>query len=430
MLRSHYSAEISPEMDGAEVTLSGWLREIRDLGRLKFAILADREGSVQLTVKKGEVPEEVFSRISGIPRESVVKVVGTVRASGKAPGGFEIVPSEVELIARSETPLPLEVTGKTPAELPTRLNARFLDLRRPEISAIFRIESAVKILFLECFDRLGFVNVNVPCIVAAATEGGAELFPLAYFDREAFLSQSPQLYKQILMASGLDRVSIVTPAFRAEPHDTPRHLNEAVQMDIEVAFVESEEDVLKYYDEFFSYLSEHLEKRCRRELRVLGAKPEFGRPERITYDKALDELSSVGIELEWGEDLTPEAERKLCGIFNPVVITKWPTEVRAFYSMPEPDNPKICRGFDLLFNGIEVSSGAQRIHDIGLLKSVLKERNMDVESFEFYLNAFRYGMPPHAGWSIGLERFVMAFLGLKNIREASLFPRDRKRLVP
>ncbi len=430
MLRSHYSAEISPEMDGAEVTLSGWLREIRDLGRLKFAILADREGSVQLTVKKGEVPEEVFSRISGIPRESVVKVVGTVRSSEKAPGGFEVVPSEIELISRSEAPLPLEVTGKTPAELPTRLNARFLDLRRPEISAIFRIESAVKILFLECFDRLGFVNVNVPCIVAAATEGGAELFPLAYFDREAFLSQSPQLYKQILMASGLDRVSIVTPAFRAEPHDTPRHLNEAVQMDIEVAFVESEEDVLKYYDEFFSYLSENLEKRCARELRVLGVKPEFRRPERITYEKALDELSSAGIELEWGEDLTPEAERKLCGILNPVVITKWPTEVRAFYSMPEPDDPKICRGFDLLFNGIEVSSGAQRIHDPGLLKSVLRERNMDVESFEFYLNAFRYGMPPHAGWSIGLERFVMAFLGLKNIREASLFPRDRKRLIP
>jgi len=408
----------------------GWVREIRDLGKLKFLILADREGHIQVTVKRDVVGEKMLEEVGELTRESVVAVKGTVSSNPKAPGGVEVVPSEIRLINVSQAPLPLEVSGKTKAELPTRLNSRFLDIRRPEVSAVVKISSAVKMSFLRFFDEHGFINVNPPCIVAAATEGGTELFPLVYFDKEAFLSQSPQLYKQILMASGLDKVVIVTPVFRAEPHDTYRHLNEAVQMDIEVAFIRNEEDVLEYYDGVLERILKDLKERCSKELEFFRT-PELKLPvKRITYERALELLSRDGIEIPWGEDFSPEAERKLCERYNPVLVKDWPTEVRSFYSMPDPERPEICRAFDLLLGGIEISSGAQRIHELPQLIDALKRKGLDPDKFEFYLNAFRYGMPPHGGWSIGLERFVMALLGLKNIREAALFPRDRRRLVP
>jgi aspartyl-tRNA synthetase len=429
--RTHYSKEISGKFDSKEVIVMGWVRAIRTQGKITFIKLADREGFSQIILKENETKPNVLKKFEEISRESVIAVKGTVKKNKEAPNKWEIIPIEVKILNLAETPLPLEVeTKKTPAELVTRLDSRFLDLRKREVAAIFKVTDTVKSAFLEFFGKQGFVDINTPVIVAAATEGGAELFPLKYFEREAFLSQSPQLYKQILMSTGFDKVVIVTPVFRAEPHDTYRHLNESMQMDIEVAFVRNEEDALEYFDKFLPYAIEKIKKKNKTDLKFLGTEiKEVKAPiKRITYEEALEVLNKKGIKIKFGEDLTPEAERKLCEEFNPVIVTKWPFIVRSFYCMKEGE--KLCKGYDLLYNGIEIASGAQREHRYDNLVGNMKAKNLNPKSFEFYLNAFRYGMPPHAGWSIGLERFVMTLLNLQNIREARLFPRTRERIHP
>jgi nondiscriminating aspartyl-tRNA synthetase len=430
--RTQYSNQVNPEMDNKEVIVMGWVRELRDIGKLKFVKLADREGFIQIIAKKGDAKLDLIKKIEGLGREDVIAVKGVVKANKEAPGGIEIMPIDVRLLNKSDSPLPLELeTKKTPAELPTRLNARFLDLRKHEIAAIFKISDFLKRSFFEYFHKNGFIDLNTPIIVEAAAEGGATMFPIDYFGKDAFLNQSPQLYKQMVLASGFDKVIIVSRVFRAEPHDTPRHINELVQMDMEEAFIRNEEDALKHFDGFLKYAIENVKKECAEALNVLNFKIqniEFP-IKRISYTEALKELKKNGVELKWGEDLTPEAEKLLCEIFNPVLITKWPSEIKPFYCMKEKDS-KICKGFDLLFNGIEISSGAQREYRYEELVKNMKEKKLKPKDFSFYLNAFRYGMPPHAGWSIGLERFTMSLLKLTNIREASLFPRTRDRIIP
>lgn len=432
--RTHYSSDVTPSMEGKEVILCGWVRELRDLGKIKFIKLSDREGFIQITAKTGETKPDLINKIVDLGREWVIAVKGIVKANKEAPGGREISPLAVRIVNKSEAPLPLEVeVKKTPAELPTRLDWRFVDLRKPEVAAIFNITDTIKRSFFDYFDDEGFIDVNPPIIVGAATEGGAELFPISYFDKEAFLNQSPQLYKQMLLATGFDKVSIVSPVFRAEPHDSYRHLNELLQMDIEVAWVNNEENVLKHFDGFIPFAIKQINKNCKKQLEILKMKLKVPKVPitRMTYDEALALLKDeFDIELQWGADLTPEAERKICEHVNPVLITKWPTQTRSFYAMPEPDNPKICRAYDLLYNGLEIASGAQRIHIFEDLVKSLKSKNINPAGFKFYLDAFRYGMPPHGGFSVGLERFVMALLKLSNIREARLFPRTRERLFP
>ncbi len=429
--RTHYSKQISPELDGREVILMGWVRAIRTQGKITFIKLADREGFSQVILKN--VSSNLLNKFEKISRESVIAVKGTVKANKEAPNKWEIIPIDLKILNLSESPLPLEVeTKKTPAELITRLDSRFMDLRKSEVSAIFRISSSLKSSFLKYFDDQKFINVSTPVIVAAATEGGANLFQVKYFDKEAYLSQSPQLYKQILMATGFDKVSILTPAFRAEPHDTPRHINEMTQMDIEVAFVRDEEDALKYYDGYMEYAINHILKKHEEDLKILqvNLEPIKTPIKRITYDEALDIIKSAKIKIKWGEDIPPEGEKVLTDEFNPIIVKKWPTDVRAFYSMPEPSKPKVCRAYDLFYNGLEISSGAQRIHSYNDLIKAMKSRKLDPNNFNFYLNAFRHGMPSHAGFSIGLERLTMAMLKLSNIKEATLFPRTRERLHP
>lgn len=430
--RTHYSIELSAKDDGKQAIVMGWARELRKIGKLIFIKLADREGYTQITASAKSVSPELMKKIEALSKESVIAVRGAVKKSKEAPGGIEIIPIEIKILNKAETPLPMEVRSKAFAELSTRLDARFMDLRKPEVASIFNIADTLKISFLNYFDMHGFINVNTPVIVAAATEGGTELFPVSYFDREAFLNQSPQLYKQMLMASGFDKVSIVTPVFRAEPHETTRHINEAIQMDIEIAFTRDEEDALKWYDGYLQFAIEQVKKNCEKQLEILKIKLEI--PEkpikRLAYDETLEVLKKKGLKLKWGEDLTPEAERKICEEYNPVIITKWPSAVRAFYCMKDPANPKVCRGYDLLYNGIELSSGAQREHRYNELIKNMEAKKLNPANFKFYLDAFRFGMPPHSGWSIGLERFTMALLKLSNIREASLFPRTKERLTP
>ncbi len=425
MSRTHYSSEVK---DGV-VTVAGWLRAIRDMGKTKFLILADRNGEIQITAKSGEVSGALMKQIGELVKESVIAVKGKVKKSVQAPGGREIIPAEIIVLNKSEPVLPLDL--KIKSNLDTRLDFRFLDLRRPEVRAIFRIKDVIQRSFVRYLEDHDFVLINTPTIVATATEGGTNLFPISYFDREAFLVQSPQLYKQTMMASGLDKVVIVTPVFRAEEHDTSFHLNESTQMDIEVAFVEDEQDALRYWEGVIHHIYSRIKEECKNELDLLNRKIDVPKLpiKQLTYDEALKLVQKEGVKLEWGSDLTPEAQRAINKHFDPVIVTKWPADIRAFYAMPEPDG-KRCRGYDMLIDGIEICSGAQRIHEYGKLVKEMTRRKMNPKNFEFYLNAFKYGMPPHAGWSIGLERLTMVICGVKNIRECMLFPRDRKRLTP
>ncbi len=426
-----FTGEITEEDFGKKVLLYGWVHEIRDLGGLVFVILRDREGFAQITLPKKKVDPEVFARAKKVRRESVVKVVGVVKKEEKAPNGFEIIPEEFEVLNEADAPLPLDVTEKVPAELDTRLDHRYLDLRKPRVFAIFKIRSEVLNAVREFFHERGFIEVNTPKIVSTATEGGTELFPISYFEREAFLNQSPQLYKQTLMAAGFDRVFEIGPIFRAEEHNTVRHLNEATSIDIEVSFTDHE-GVMKVLEDLVVFIHEKVLENCQKQLEWVKANLEVPEKpfERITYDEAI-EIVSKKEEVPWGEDLSTAALKTLAEHFGGYYfITDWPTESKPFYAMPYEDRPEVCKSFDLMKGWLELASGAQRIHKYDLLVERIKAQGLEPESFGFYLEAFRYGMPPHAGWGLGVERLLMAMLNLKNIREAVLFPRDRQRLVP
>ncbi|MCS7119333.1 MAG: aspartate--tRNA(Asn) ligase [Archaeoglobaceae archaeon] len=422
------STEIKPEMDGERVIIAGWVHEVRDLGGLVFIVIRDRDGFIQITLPKKTVNLEMFKKAKKISRESVIKVEGIVKREDKAPNGFEIIPDIFEILSESHSPLPLEVTEKVPADLETRLDNRFMDLRRPKVSSIFRIKSQISKSIRDFLSNRGFIEVHTPKIVSTATEGGTELFPISYFEREAFLNQSPQLYKQILMSAGLEKVFEIGPIFRAEEHNTTRHLNEATSVDIEMSFVDHE-GVMEILEEMVKKVYGNVIEKCEKQLKTLEIELEVPKTpfKRITYTEAIKILEN---KIPWGEDLDLQALKTIGNeIGGFYFITEWPTKIKPFYVMPFEDD-RICKSFDLMYGYIEIASGAQREHRYEKLLENIKRRNLYPESFEFYLKAFRYGIPPHAGWGLGLERLIMAMLGLSNIREAMLFPRDRTRLVP
>jgi aspartyl-tRNA synthetase len=328
--------------------------------------------------------------------------------------------------------VPFEVTGKVPADIDVRLDNRYIDLRRIETNAVFQIQHEILRSFREKLLDLGFQEIRPPCIVAAATEGGTEVFRLQYFEKEAYLVQSPQLYKQLAVIGGMDRVFMTVPVFRAEKHNTTTHLNEVLQMDIEMGFADHN-DAMDVLESVMLNIISNVKKNCSEPLKILGV--ELNVPEKIqryTYDDCVGRLQNAGVAMEWGADFTKEQEKKLVELIPEELffITEWPTQVRAFYSMPKEGRPEVCNAFDLMYRGLEIASGAQRIHKADMLAEALKSRGLKPEDFEFYIRAFRLGAPPHAGWSIGLERITMKLAGVGNIREACLFPRDRTRLTP
>jgi len=432
-MRTQYSNQVDETWNGRDVQLAGWVHEIRDMGKLKFLILRDRGGLIQVTAKKETTDAKVLEVIDSLSKESVISVAGKVSANPKAPNKVEIIPHAITVTAMANVPLPLDVTGKVDADLDTRLNNRFMDVRKPQVAAVFKIRSKVQASFREYFTGKGFVEINPPSIIAAASEGGTELFAISYFEREAFLCQSPQLYKQMMMAAGLDKVFITMPVFRAESHNTTRHLNEIYQMDIEKAFIRDEEGVLEELEGVFQHILKKVVEDCPAELKLLGR--DLAVPalpfRRLSYTEAVQLLDDSGVKIPWGSDFSPEAEKKLAELVKePFFIKQWPTKLRAFYSKPDEDNAELCRAFDLDYMGMEIASGAQRIHNHDELVAALKRKNLKPENFEFYLKAFRYGMPPHGGWSIGAERITEAITGVSNIREVVLYPRDRTRLEP
>lgn len=423
--------DVTPEIQHAKIC--GWVHEERDLGGLTFLLVRDRTGILQVTVPKKKVSPEVLAALKEVTRESVVEVEGVVKATEKAPNGRELVPETLTIISKAETPLPLDVSEKVPAELDTRLDNRYLDLRKPKVNAIFLIRNAVLRAISEYLWDNKFTQVQTPKIVAAATEGGTELFPLAYFDKEAFLNQSPQLYKQMLMGAGFDRVFEIGPIFRAEEHNTVRHLNEATSIDVEMSFA-SEQDAMSVLENAVAYAYQYVKDHCAAELETLEL-TDFKVPTvpfpKITYKEAIEISTSGGEPLAFGDDLTSPAERIIGEKMGTMYfITEWPTSTRPFYTMPFEGKPEVCRAFDMMHPRMELSSGAQRCHIYDLLVKQIKDKGLNPDAFEFYLNPFRFGMPPHAGWGLGAERLVMTMLDLQNIREGVLFPRDRHRVSP
>ncbi len=429
--RTHYSVDVKPEMDSQEVTLFGWVKEIRDLGGIRFIILQDREGTIQVTIPRKKVSNEVLSKSDVLQKRYSIGVKGIVKKTDMTPRGVEVVPKEIKIFSTAAFQLPIDITGKTPAGLEVRLDSRALDLCQEENIAVFKIQHiAVDAIRNFLFEK-GFIEVHTPRIIASATEGGAALFSVDYFKKNAFLAQSPQLYKEQLVMS-LEKVFEIGPFFRAEESHTRRHLSEFVSIDIEQAFADAE-DVMQLLERLMQHVCKTVNEKCQRELAVLKHKVEV--PEvpfkRLTYDEVLQDLKREGIEIPWGEDIPTPAFRTL-GKLHPYFyfIKDWPTHSKAFYIKPRDDNPDLCEGFDLMWRWIELSSGGTRIASKELLIKRLKEQGLNPQSFKYHLEAFDFGMPPHAGWAIGLERLTMMLTGKKNIREVTLYPRDKFRLTP
>lgn len=419
-----YTADAEP---GERVTIAGWAHEIRDLGGIAFLILRDRTGKIQVKFASDEMDESLVETGTNVSRESVISVSGTVEEEPRAPTGVEVVPEAIEILAPADPELPLDPSGKVDAELSTRLDNRTLDVRSEETKALFEIRGEILRAVREYFRSVGCTEINTPKIVATGTEGGTELFPITYFGQEAFMNQSPQLFKQLMVGSGLERVFEVGPIFRAEEHNTPRHLNEATMIDFESAFIDHHE-AMDVCEGTLRAAYQAVDENCQSQLETLDLVGEFDVPDevfpRLTYEEAIQRVNATGAvdeQLVWGDDLSTEAEKALGDdIGGHYFITDWPSEIKPFYIQDYDDDPDLSKGFDLMHPRMELVSGGQREHRHDELVAGFEQQGLDPEAFEYYTKMFKYGMPPHAGWAYGVERLVMTMLGLGNIREAVL----------
>lgn len=419
------------EIKKGSVILKGWIHELRDLANVKFILLRDMSGIVQCVVKD----EKLFKKFSELTLESVVALKGEVnnaivKSSEVFNNKVEVEIKELELINKAEK-LPIQVVEKgITTDISKRLDYRSIDLRKKRVKAIFTIQSEIANAFRQFFRQEGFIEIQPPSIISSASEGGTALFPVQYFEKKAYLAQSPQLYKQ-MAAISLEKVTCIVPVWRAEKHNTIRHLNESRQMDIEVAFVDDME-VMNYLKRCVQFIVAQVIKNCEKEFDILGLRLKVPKAKYLNYDETIALLEKNKSKTKYGEDLTPEDERILCKLFpNTIVfVYSWPISLKPFYIWPKDEKKGISAGFDALYGGIEISSGGQRIHKADVLTKMLKLKGLNPENFKSYIDSFRYGAPYHSGWSIGLERFTMALLQLDNIREACIWPRDRDRLVP
>jgi aspartyl-tRNA synthetase len=428
--------ELSRADDGKEVAVAGWVEDTRNLGGIAFLLLRQRHGTLQVTTVKAE-HAEMFRALTGIPRESVLAIRGTVKANAKVRNGFEIFPTSYEVLSLSEKPLPLGVVDQVRAEMDTRLDNRFMDLRKRDTRAVFQLRAHIAMGIRKYMEGAGFVETHTPKIISAGAEGGATLFRVDYFGRTAYLAQSPQLYKQMLMATGLDRVYEIAPAFRAELSDTVRHTSEFISFDAEMAFIRSQEEVLQVLEQAVARTLSHVKKAAATELDLLGAEIEVPKTPvpRLHYEEAREILAEEGREIPGGEDIDTESEKILGEAMKReghllFYIVEYPSEIKPFYIMVNEEEPEYSHSFDLEYMGDEMASGGQREHRYDELVRRITHKGLEPGDFEFYLKAFRYGMPPHGGWGFGLDRFAAKVAGLGNIREAILFPRDRHRLTP
>ena len=430
--KTHYTKDVTPDLYDQEVILGGWVRNFRNLGGLKFINLQDKYGERQITLKKGVVSDELFEKAK-LGYQYCLMVKGKVKKFDAAPGGIEIIPSEIKILNKTPEKLPIDMTGETISELDLRLNNRALDLRSIRNQAIFEIRGQVLKSVRTFLLERDFSEVTTPKIIGSATEGGTELFPIMYFDREAFLVQSAQLYKEQL--SGVyERVFEISPAFRAEKSHTKRHICEIFTLDVEMSFVDMY-DVLKTLEELVHNVISNVRENNMTALKILNMEnktlvPELPFP-RYRYDEILELLENkYKISIEWGEDISTEAYRKLGKeLIGYYYITHWPMIIKPFYIQPSKDN-KYSESFDLQMGWLELTSGGTRVHNRVKLEDAIENKGLNASSFESHLIAFDFGMPPHAGFGLGIARWITYICGLDDIREAVMYPRTPERLTP
>mgnify|MGYP000868236866 CR=1 FL=1 len=420
--------------EGTEVKLEGAVHIIRDMGEVAFVILRKSEGLVQCVYEEGsgDFP------LKDLKEESAVAVTGTVKKEDRAPGGVEVRLQTITVLSEPTEPMPLAVNKwKMNTSLEAMLNMRPIALRNVRERAKFRIQEGVVRAFRDFLHSQGFTEIHTPKIGAKGAEGGANIFKLEYFHRPAVLAQSPQFYKQ-MMVGVLDRVFETGPVFRAEKHNTKRHLNEYTSLDFEMGFIDSFMDICKMETAMLQYVIELLKKDYAKEIALLKIElPNLEKIPFVRFDEAKRLIAEkYDRQIRSPHDLEPEEEALIGEYFKSeygadfVFVTHYPSKKRPFYAMDDPENKEFTLSFDLLFRGLEITTGGQRIHDYETLLKKIAEKGMDIEGMEDYLDCFKYGMPPHGGLGIGLERLTMKMIGEDNVREACLFPRDMTRLKP
>ena len=418
-------------MNGKGVIIVGWISSIREHSNIKFLTINDRFGNIQVILKKNEYPTSLSSEIPKIREHASIAIKGKVRSEPKAPNGIEIIPVDFKILSVANKKSPIVIQSRKGVGIDTRLDLRAIDLRRPYLQSIFSIRYTLLNSCREFLRKEGFIEVNTPKIISTATEGGATLFPIFYYDREAFLTQSPQLYKEQLTMA-FENVFEIGPIFRAEPSRTNRHLSEATSIDIEKAYADYN-DIMEILERMIRFLWDEVKDKNKLHLKYLKIElPDLSFPfRRYRYSDLLEKLQNAGESIDWGDDISQQKLRNLDDndMKNFYFIIDWPTSIKPFYVKPKSTGTE-CESFDLMYRNLELSSGSTRIHDKQELIERMKKQGLNTDAFDFHLKVFDYGMPPHAGFGLGLERLMMSMCSVDNIRDVVLFPRDIDRLSP
>ncbi len=424
--RTHNIDEIKLDMIGQKVILGGWVEDLRKLGKMTFLTIRDVTGIAQVIVKG-----ELNAKIENLNRQSVLRISGTIQETKAKDFVYEVNAEKIEVLAKAIHPLPIDPLGRLESNIDTRLNSRAIDMRNQKTASIFKLRHHVLSSIRKTLTEKKFIEINTPKIIGSASEGGANLFSLDYFGKTAYLAQSPQLYKE-QMTIGLERVFEIASFYRAEKSHTGRHLAEFTSVDIEAAFMDYT-DVMDVLESLILDVYKFTSTNCKEEQKLIGheIKVQSSPFERITYSDVLDEVKAAGVKLEFGDDLL-DSHLRIVGEKHPgfYFITDWPLKLKPFYIREKDDDPSLSRSFDLQYGYLELSSGGTRLHDSKVLQSRLKEQGLDPAQFVDHLKAFDWGMPPHAGWGLGLERLMMTLTGIDNVREVILYPRDPDRLKP
>lgn len=424
--RTHNIEDFNSGMIGQKVIFGGWVEDLRKLGKMTFLTVRDVTGLAQVIVK-----EDASKEIEGITRQSVIRVEGTIQETRARDFECEVKAEKIDVLANAVYPLPIDPIGRLESNIDNRLNARALDMRNQKTASIFKLRHHVLASIRKTLTEKKFIEINTPKIIGSASEGGANLFSLEYFGKQAYLAQSPQLYKE-QMTIGLERVYEIASFYRAEKSHTGRHLSEFTSVDIEAAFMDYT-DVMEVLESLVVEVYKYVAEKCKKEQKAIGIEIKVPTSpfERITYSQVLEELKSAGEDLKFGDDLL-DSHLRIIGKNHPgfFFLMDWPMKLKPFYIREKDDDPKISRSFDLQFGYLELSSGGTRLHDPKKIRTRLEEQGLDPSKFSNHLQAFDWGMPPHAGWGLGLERLMTTLIGIDNVREVVLYPRDPDRLTP
>lgn len=423
---------------GKNATVEGWVHDVRALGGISFVLVRNSKGIVQVTVPKKTVKAGIMEMVNSLHQEDVVRFTGLVKVSKVSRLGFELIPESLDILSKADAPLPLDPRGVTPAAVDTRFAWRTLDLRRPESFAIFSIESEFVSGIEAYLGQNGFVRVFTPSIIGGISEGGSEVFKVDFYGRPAFLRQDPQLHRQLTIAGGFDRIYDLGANWRAELSHTPRHLSEHRTVAPEMAFLSDERDTMRLEEAMVSHAVRWVKLECPDELATLALSVEEPKPPfpEIAFSDACEVIERAGRRVNREEDIDTESLRVLGKHMQEkfdsefFFLNRFPSKIKPFYVMKVDEEPKQARSVDLVYKGVEVSSGGQREHRHGKILAQLREKGLDPKELLWFTEPFRYGVPPHGGFSFGIERFVSLLLNQSSLKEATLFPRDPERLQP